>query len=104
MRQKPVRAERTWEMLVMGPADHRGSPIRSLSDKWFELLLVTVILAVTMLAHFALRATRSLGSGTVTVTASLGVKRSKLSTAVSVRPPVAYLTSLQAGRNWWFQP
>lgn len=29
----------------------KGSPIRSLSDKWFELLTVTVVLAITLIAH-----------------------------------------------------
>lgn len=28
-----------------------GSPIRSLSNRWFELLLVTIVLGVTLLAH-----------------------------------------------------
>ena len=34
-----------------------GSPIRSLSDGWFELLLVTVVLAVTLIAHGLFNAT-----------------------------------------------
>lgn len=34
-----------------------GSPIKSLSDGWFELLLVTIVLAVTLVAHGLLNAT-----------------------------------------------
>ncbi|MCB9856775.1 MAG: HD domain-containing protein [Phycisphaerales bacterium] len=34
-----------------------GSPIKSLSDGWFELLLVTIVLAVTLVAHGMLNAT-----------------------------------------------
>ena len=30
----------------------RRSPIKSLSDNWFELLLITVVLAVIILAHY----------------------------------------------------
>lgn len=33
-----------------------GSPINSLSDKWFELLLVAIVLATTLLAHHLLNA------------------------------------------------
>lgn len=57
MKPKSPLAPKSWESLLLGPADHRGSPIRSLSDKWFELLLVTIILGVTLIAHFLLRAT-----------------------------------------------
>lgn len=34
-----------------------GSPIKSLSDGWFELLLVTIVMAVTLVAHGMLNAT-----------------------------------------------
>lgn len=34
-----------------------GSPIKSLSDGWFELFLVTIVLAVTLVAHGLLNAT-----------------------------------------------
>ncbi len=34
-----------------------GSPIKSVSDGWFELLLVTIVLAVTLVAHGVLNAT-----------------------------------------------
>lgn len=33
-----------------------GSPIKSLSDGWFELLLVTIVLAITLVAHGLLNA------------------------------------------------
>ncbi|HWL92383.1 MAG TPA: DUF4118 domain-containing protein, partial [Phycisphaerae bacterium] len=34
-----------------------GSPIKTLSDGWFELLLITVVLAATVLAHRVFNAT-----------------------------------------------
>lgn len=32
-------------------AHESGSPVRSLSNRWFELLLVTIVLGVTLIAH-----------------------------------------------------
>ena len=32
-------------------AQESGSPVRSLSNRWFELLLVTIVLGVTLIAH-----------------------------------------------------
>jgi len=37
-----------------------GSPIKSLSDGWFELLIVTIVLAVTLVVHGLLNATHVL--------------------------------------------
>src|SRR5207253_10501639 len=48
-------------------------------------------------AVFKVRATNALGSGNFTFIASLGDRSSKLSTDLSVRPPVPYMTTLQAG-------
>jgi hypothetical protein len=36
---------------IVNRALDRGSPFRNVSDRWFEILLVTVILAATLVAH-----------------------------------------------------
>jgi uncharacterized protein YfaS (alpha-2-macroglobulin family) len=48
-------------------------------------------------ARFRLRANSELGAAKLTFTASMGDKSSSYSTELSVRPPVAYRSSLQAG-------
>ncbi|HPF37142.1 MAG TPA: HD domain-containing protein [Phycisphaerae bacterium] len=45
------------DMLTPRKARLFGSPVRSLSDGWFELLLVTIVLAITLVAHGLLNAT-----------------------------------------------
>ena len=49
------------------------------------------------IVHFRVRAKPLLGSGTLSLTASIGDKKSRLSTAVSVRPATPYRQEFQAG-------
>lgn len=47
--------------------------------------------------HFKVKAGESLGSAELSFTASLGDKSSKIASTLSVRPPVAYATSITSG-------
>ncbi|MCL2872709.1 MAG: alpha-2-macroglobulin [Betaproteobacteria bacterium] len=49
------------------------------------------------IVHFRVRAKPLLGSGTLSLTASIGDKKSRLATAVSVRPATPYRQEFQAG-------